>query len=179
MIRYTTVAAAAIAVAAWTMSIQAGAQTDFSGTWVQASTEGGAAGGMGGRGRGRGMAMMRGGFGERVVIVQDPATLKATNTQPDGTSTTFTYNLDGSESRNTVAGRQGGEPIVLVSKATWNGDKLSIATTINLDFGGNSMTMQMTDVLTRTGDTITVQSTRSGMRGGEPTTTTTTYKKAQ
>jgi hypothetical protein len=34
-------------------------------------------------------------------------------------------------------------------------------------------------VLTRDGETLTVQSTRSGRRGGEPVTTTTTYKKAQ
>jgi YD repeat-containing protein len=132
-----------------------------------------------GQGRGRGMGMMRGGFGERVAVVQDAKTLKATNTQPDGTSTTFTYNLDGSESRNTVAGRQSGEPIVLVSKASWNGDKLSIATTINVEFGGNAVTFSTTDVLTRDGETLTVQSTRSGRRGGEPVTTTTTYKKAQ
>ncbi|HUF48621.1 MAG TPA: hypothetical protein VMM93_12465 [Vicinamibacterales bacterium] len=178
MMQRVTVAVVVMAVGAWGWAAHAEAQTNFSGTWVQASSGGGAAGGMGGGGRGRGMGM-GGAFGERVVVTQDATTLKATNTQPDGTSTTFTYLLDGSESRNSVPGRQGGEPIILVSKATWAGDKLSIATTINLAFGGNAMTFQMTDVLSLDGDTLTVQSTRSGMRGGEPTVTVSTYKKAQ
>ncbi len=48
---------------------------------------------------------------------------------------TVIYNLDGSETKNTVQGRGG--PQEQVSKATWDGNKLVIVQTQN--FGGNTV----------------------------------------
>src|SRR5688500_14572861 len=58
---------------------------------------------------------------------------------------TFTYKIDGSESKNTVSG---GESL---SKVSWNGDKLTISTSSVFDTGGGdvaTVTMKSTQVLT-------------------------------
>ena len=88
-------------------SLAAQAKPDFSGKWVMdpaaapAAPAGGGGGG-GGRGGGRG-----GGFGNEFTIAQNAKTLTITRMQGDQTVTTV-YNLDGSESKNMVAGRGGG-----------------------------------------------------------------------
>ena len=81
------------------------------------------------------------------------------------------YNLDGSESKNTMQGRGG--PTEQVSKAVWDGAKLVITT--NFQMGDNAVTRTQTLALDASGN-LTVTVTGPG-RGGEVTTTTQTYKK--
>ena len=98
------------------------------------------------------------------------STLTVTRMQGDQT-VTFVYNLDGSESKNMVAGRGGQQE--QVSKATWEGNKLTIVTTLNA--GGN--TIEQRRVLSMEGGNLVVEQTAPGRGGGEPTTTKLVYKK--
>ena len=84
---------------------------------------------------------------------------------------TATYMLDGSESKNTVAGRGGQQE--QVSKATWDGNKLVIVTTINA--GGNNVEQRR--VMSMEGGNLVIEQTAPGRGGGEPTTTKVVYKK--
>src|SRR5688572_32112225 len=117
-------------------SLAAQAKPDFSGKWVMdpASAPAAPAGGGGGGGRGGGGGGGRGGFGNEFTIAQNAKTLTLTRMQGDQTVTTV-YNLDGSESKNTVQGRGGATE--QVSKAMWDGAKLVVTTTI--DAGGNTI----------------------------------------
>jgi hypothetical protein len=163
-----------IAIAVVTMALSAGAyaqgKPDFSGKWVMdpasapAPPPGGGAPGGGGRGGGGA------GFGQEFTAKQDAATLTITRAQGDQTVTAV-YKLDGSESKNTVAGRGGQQE--QVSKATWEGNKLSIVTT--LDFGGN--TVEQKRVLSLEAGNLVIEQTAPGRGGGEPTTTKLVYKK--
>lgn len=126
-----------------------------------------AGGGRGGRGGGRGGGA---GFGQEFTAAQTATTLTITRAQGDQTITE-TYNLDGSESKNMVAGRGGQQE--QVSKAMWDGDTLAIVVTLN--FGGN--TIEQRRVLSLEGGNLVVEQTAPGRGGGEPTTTRIVYKK--
>ena len=89
--------------------------TSFAGTWNQVvdpaqqqSAAPGGAGGRGGRGGGAG-------FGPTFSIAQDAKTLTITQTRGENTITSV-YNLDGSESKNTMQGRGGPQESVSVAK---------------------------------------------------------------
>jgi hypothetical protein len=127
---------------------------------------GGGGGGGGGRGGGGGGL----GFGQEFTAKQDAKMLTITRMQGDQT-VTATYNLDGSESKNMVAGRGGQQE--QVSKAAWEGNKLSITTTLN--FGGNSVEQKR--VLSIEGGNLVIEQTQPGRGGGEATTTKLVYKK--
>ena len=152
-------------------SLGAQAKADFSGKWVAdaAAPAGGGGGGGGGGGRGGGRG---GGFGNEFTIAQTAATLTITRMQGDQTVTTV-YNLDGSESKNMVAGRGGGEPTAQVSKAVWDGPKLVVTTTINA--GGN--TIEQKRVFAMEGGNLTIETTQPGRDGGPGTPNKVTYKK--
>jgi hypothetical protein len=162
-----------LCTAAVILSFAAGAHAqarpDFSGKWivdpasVPEAPAGAPAGGRGGRGGGAG-------FGAEFTAVQDAKTLKITRTQGDAT-VTATYNLDGSDSKNMAQGRGG--QTEQVSKAAWDGSKLSITTT--LDFGGN--TVEQKRVLSLDGGNLVIEQTNPGRGGGEPTTVKRVYKK--
>lgn len=164
----TTAVAVIVAAAA---SVLAQAKPDFSGKWVMdpasapAAPGGGGGGGRGGGGGGGGV-----GFGPEFTAKQDAKVLTVTRVQGDQT-VTATYNLDGSESKNMVAGRGGQQE--QVSKATWDGATLSIITTLN--FGGN--TVEQKRVLAIEGGNLTIEQTNPGRQGGAPTTTKVVYKK--
>ena len=81
------------------------------------------------------------------------------------------YKLDGSESKNMVAGRGGQQE--QVSKAAWEGSKLSITTTLN--FGGNAIEQKR--LLSLEGGNLVIEQTAPGRDGGAPTTTKLVYKK--
>ena len=153
-------------------SLAAQAKPDFSGKWVMdpaaapAAPAGGGGGG-GGRGGGRG-----GGFGNEFTIAQNAKTLTITRMQGDQTVTTV-YNLDGSESKNMVAGRGGGEPTAQISKAVWDGAKLVVTTTINA--GGNNIEQKR--VFAMEGGNLTIETTQPGRDGGPGTPNKVTYKK--
>jgi hypothetical protein len=119
----------------------------------------------GGRGGGGGL-----GFGPEFTAAQKGNTLTITRTQGDQT-VTATYNLDGSESKNMVAGRGGQQE--QVSKAAWEGDKLVITTSLN--FGGNAVEQKR--VLSIEGGNLVIEQTNPGRGGGAPTTTKVVYKK--
>jgi hypothetical protein len=137
---------------------------NFSGTWTVDAEKTAAAnpnmGGGGGGGRGGGG---RGGGGGAMTIAQD-----ATRTTQAG-ETTMTYKLDGSDSKNTVAGRGGAEPTEQIAKAKWVGSTISVETQ-----GQNGNT---TAVYSMEGDWMVIATTRPGRQGGDPTTTKQYYKK--
>jgi hypothetical protein len=113
----------------------------------------------------------RGGLGQEPTIAQDDKTLTITRTTQMG-EVKSVYNLDGSESKNTMT--FGGNAVEQVSKTKWDGDKLVITTTSN--FGGNTIESSMVLSIDASGNLV-VQSTSPGRGGGAPTTTTMTYKK--
>jgi hypothetical protein len=164
-------------------SLAAQAKPDFSGKWVMDPASapaapagggagapgggGGAPGAGGGGGRGGGG---RGGFGNEFTIAQNAKTLTLTRMQGDQTVTTV-YNLDGSESKNTVQGRGGAQE--QVSKAMWDGNKLVVTTQINA--GGN--TIEQKRVFAMEGGNLTIETTQPGRDGGPGTPTKLVYKK--
>jgi hypothetical protein len=121
----------------------------------------------GGRGGG-----MFGGLGTDPVIAHDAKTLTITRTTQAGEIKSV-YNLDGSDSKNTMT--FGENSIDLVSKAKWADGKLAITTTSN--FNGNTFETTMT--LSLDGGSLIVESTRPDFQGGRsPVTTKLTYKKS-
>jgi len=158
-----------------TASLAAQAQPDFSGKWTldpasapapPAGAPAGGGGGGGGRGGGRG----GGGFGNEFTIAQNAKTLTLTRMQGDQTVTTV-FNLDGSESKNTVQGRGGATE--QVSKAVWDGAKLVVTTTINA--GGNNIEQKR--VFAMEGGNLTIETTQPGRDGGPGTPAKLVYKK--
>jgi hypothetical protein len=90
--------------------------TSFAGKWTP-DAEKNAAGGRGG-GRGGGGPM---------TVTQDAKTLTVERDM-GGTALKQVYNLDGSESKNSMPGRNGGAATEQVSTAKWDGAKLVITT---------------------------------------------------
>ena len=139
---------------------------DFTGKWTpDAPAAGAAAGGGGGRGGGgRG----GGGMAGPMTIAMDAKTMTVTRTTQAGETNTG-YNLDGSESKNTM--NMGGNSMDQISNAKWDGATLVI-TTKGMNGAGDSTAKYSLD-----GAKLKVESTRPGRNGGDPTTTTTTYTK--
>jgi hypothetical protein len=168
--RGRTLNTAAVFVLAFAVGVYAQAQPDFSGKWVLDAPPPAADAGGGGGGRGGGRGGGGNPFGQEFTAKQDAKMLTITRTQGDQT-VTLTYNLDGSESKNMVAGRGGEQE--QVSKAAWDGNKLAIVTTLN--FGGNAVEQRR--VLSMEGGNLVIEQTQPGRGGGEPTTTKLVYKK--
>ena len=151
-------------------SLAAQAKPDFSGKWVMdpasapAAPAGGGGGG-GGRGGGRGGGGGAG-FGQEFTATQDAKMLTISRMQGDQTVTAM-YNLDGSESKNTVQGRGGAQE--QVSKAAWDGAKLVITTTTQ--FGEQKRTLSME------GGNLVIEQSQPGRDGGAPTVAKLVYKK--
>jgi len=113
-----------------------------------------------------------GGLGSEATIVQDEKTLTITRTTQMGEFKTV-HNLDGSESKNTL--NFNGNAIEQLSKAKWDGGKLTITTSMN--FNGNPVETSMTMMLDSAG-ALQVESTRPDFQGGgQPITTKMSYKK--
>ena len=158
--RVGIIAAAILAVAtlAWAQ------KTDFSGTWTldpEASAAGGGAppaGGAPGGGGGGGGRGGRGGIlGMGPTVVKQSATeLTVESTGQDGTKTTRTYKLDGTESKNSMMGR-GGAPMEAVSTAKWDGAKLTIVTKQQM----GDQAVETTEAWSLAGTTLTVESTNA------------------
>ncbi len=143
---------------------QAQDKPNFSGTWSRV-TDPNAPAPTGGRGGGRG------GLGMSATLTQDAKTLTITRTTQNGEIKTV-YNLDGSESKNTM--QMGGNAVEQVSKAVWDGNTLVITT--NYAMGENAVTTTQKFTLDASGQLV-LTVTAPGRGGGEPTTTTSTYKK--
>jgi hypothetical protein len=157
------VSAAALVLAAPALSAQG--KPSFAGKWAMVVDPNAAGGGGGGRGGGRG------GLGMEPTIAQDEKTLIITRTTQAG-EVKSVYNLDGSESKNTMT--MGGNAVEQVSKAAWEGNTLVITTTSS--FQGNPTTSTMKLSIDASGQLV-VETTSPGRGGGEPVTRTATYKK--
>ena len=114
--------------------LSAQGKPDFSGKWTLVpdpaaaaapAPGGGGPGGGGGRGGGRGGGGGGQFCGQECTITQDATTLTVTRTTPGGEQKAV-YKLDGSESKNSQAGR-GGETTEVVSKAAWEGNNIAIS----------------------------------------------------
>jgi len=144
-------------------NVSAQAKANFAGTWTMVPDPNAPApAGRGGFG----------GLGQSVTIAQDAKTLTITRTTQNGEIKSV-YNLDGSDSKNTIT--MGGNSIDQMSKASWEGNSLVVNTTTN--FNGNERKSTLNLSLDASGNLV-VKSTSPGRGGGEPVTTTTTYKKS-
>ena len=81
----------------------------------------------------------------------------------------LTYNLDGSVSKNMMAGRGGGAPTEQVSKAMWAANKLVVTTTTGS--GEEKRTFSTED------GNLVVETSAPARNGGAPNITKVTYKK--
>jgi hypothetical protein len=152
-------------------------QPDFSGKWTQTTT------------RDDSDNAGESGWGPAFFIVQRPdrivverAFFSSGDLQPP---LKFTYLLDGSESRNSVLMGRGMQE--MVSKATWEGDKLVI-TTVHISPGADGDQGRVTSEVTYTlsferagreahPPFLVIETTRSAVEGGIPVTTRTVYVK--
>jgi hypothetical protein len=172
--------ASAVAVVCLAAALVAQGKPNFAGKWTQFEPDPAAAmGGGGGGGRGRGM--MGGGWGSSPVVTQDASTLTVEFTAggPNAAPQKHVFKLDGSESKNTVTTGRGG-PQDQISKAVWDGSKLAITTTISFTNPqtGDAMKFEIKRSLSLDASgNLVVETTSSGMRGGQPTTSTVKYKK--
>ena len=107
-----------------------------------------------------------------LTIVQDPKTITVTRTTPMGEFTNI-YNLDGSESKNTL--NFNGNSIDQVSKTKWDGEKLIVDTTMSFE----NTPVQFHMVISQdAAGTLGVETTRPDFQGGGgPITTKAIYKK--
>ena len=171
----------------------ASAQTrpDFSGRWTnepdpaaaapatgagRAGAPPAAAGPRGGR-----SGDMGSGWGSNITIAQDASKLTVEyaffgrgDMQPP---LKFVYALDGSETRNSVMMGRGIQQTA--SKTAWQEDKLVI-TTIHAftDPDGKPSSLEVKQTLSLESPTsLVVETTRSGVLGGPPSTTRTVYRK--
>jgi hypothetical protein len=126
---------------------------------------------------------MGSGWGTAITITQDAARLSVEYTvfsrydlQPPFV---FVYPLDGSEGRNAVSMGRGTQ--AESARASWNGQTLTITSTLTVADG--SVPKGTTLTLTRklwleSSTTLVVESTRTGVLGGPPTTARTVYQKS-
>ena len=161
------------------LATMATAQTppDFSGRWTALSEPP-----AGGRGTATGAGTMGSGWGGEITITQDASTLtveRAQFSQYDmQPPMRFTYKLDGSESRNTI--NMGRGPQELASKAARQDASLVITTTFPFRHpeSGRAETIEVRQVLSLdVSGALVITTTRSGVAGGPPSTSTTTYKR--
>lgn len=106
------------------------------------------------------------------TIAQDEKTMTVTRMTQMG-EVKVVYNLDGSDSKNTV--QMGPSAVDLVSKAKWDGNKLTINTTINA--GGNAVETSSVYSLDANGNLV-VEQTLPSMGGGPGMVVKTSYKKS-
>jgi hypothetical protein len=91
----------------------------------------------------------------------------------------FVYTLNGTETKNSLMLGRGVQ--MQTSKTVWEGDKLIISTTHTFEnpATGQPMKSEVKQTLTLASPTqLIVETTRSGVLGGAPTTTKTVYKKS-
>jgi len=165
--RRSTALMSLAAVAVMASNAFAQAKPNFAGTWnmVQdpAQQQAAAPGGRGGA---------RGGLGATFTATQDDKTLTITRTMGENTVNSV-YNLDGSDSKNTVQGRGGAMEVV--SKAKFDGNALVISTT--RDMNGTAVTTTQ-KLWIENGDLV-VETTQPNFQdpSAAPTVRKATYKK--
>ena len=109
--------------------------------------------------------------GPDLTVTQDPTVMtlayKADGQGPAPVK--LTYKLDGSVSKNMMAGRGGGAPTEQVSKAMWAANKLVMTTTTGAGEEKRTFSME--------GDNLVVETSAPARNGGAPTITRVTYQK--
>jgi hypothetical protein len=81
----------------------------------------------------------------------------------------LTYKLDGSVSKNMVAGRGGGAPTEQVSKAMWAANKLVVTTTTGAGEEKRTFSIE--------GDNLVVETSAPARNAGAPNITKVTYQR--
>ena len=171
-----------ITVALFAATVMAQAKPDFSGRWTSEpeakTTEPGS-----GQPSAARVGDMGSGWGTNPTITQTADRLTVEymffargDMQPP---LKFVYALDGMETKNSVMLGRGIQ--MQTSKTTWEGDKLIISTTHSFEnpANGQPMKSEVKQMLTLASPTqLIVETTRSGVLGGPPTTTKTVYKKS-
>jgi hypothetical protein len=162
-------------------SVAAQTRPDFSGRWTSGPEPAAAAPGAGGR-SGERAGDMGSGWGSNITITQtaDRLTVEYAffargDMQPP---LKFVYALDGSETKNSVMMGRGIQ--TQTSKTAWEGDKLVITTAHSFTHPetGQPMTSEVKQTLSLESPTsLIVETTRSGVLGGAPSTTRTVYRK--
>jgi hypothetical protein len=156
--RFFATASAAILAVGVSLAAQA-RLPDFSGKWVMdppAAPAASADAGRGGRGGGGGFQP---GFGAEFTVKQDAKTLTITR---GGQAKPLIYNLDGSESKNSVT--RDGQQQEQIANATWKGSKLAIVTQVNFQ----GQTAEQRRVLSLEAGNLVIEQTNPGRNGGPP-----------
>ncbi|MEW5916312.1 MAG: hypothetical protein AB1762_07900 [Gemmatimonadota bacterium] len=164
------------ALALGAVALPAQGTPNFSGKWTVVPNETPAAG------QPLAAATPGSGWGAQLTFVHDAATLSMEYTpyaprdvQPP---IRFTYRLDGSESHNVLNVGRGDE--VLISKASWSGAALTIATAYHYrnPETAESLTGELRQTLSlENPTTLLIETTRIGVLGGASMTTRTRYTK--
>jgi len=185
----------ALVVVLLAAGVNAQTRPDFSGRWTnepaatapggsgQVDAARGSAGERGDSGRGAGRAGdMGSGWGSNITIAQDASRLTVEyvffargDMQPP---LKFVYALDGSETKNSVMMGRGIQ--AQTSKTAWDSARLVITTahTFTHPETGQRMTSEVKQTLSLESPTsLIVETTRSGVLGGPPSTTRTIYRK--
>jgi hypothetical protein len=163
----------------WWGAAAAQAPADFSGRWtLDVPAPQASAGGQQPAARGD----MGSGWGSPLTITQSATELIVEFTsytrydlQPP---TKFVYALNGSETRNVLMAGRGMQ--ALPSKASWDGDRLTIVTTFtNAESPAAAPpTTELKQVLSiEAPGTLVIDTTRSPVHGGKPTTTRSRYRR--
>jgi hypothetical protein len=103
-----------------------------------------------------------------LIITQNATTMTLEGGDKTAAPGKLTCKLDGSASKNMMAGR-GGAPTERVSKATWAANKLVVTTTTTA--GEEKLTLSME------ADNLIVESSAPARAGGAPNVTKVTYKR--
>ena len=113
----------------------------------------------------------RGGPGIDLTITQSATamTVEYRAGGPGPAPVKLTYNLDGSVSKNMMAGRGGGAPTEQVSKAMWAGNRLVVTTTTGAGEEKRTFSME--------GEDLVVETSAPARNGGAPTIAKVTYKR--
>lgn len=121
------------------------------------------------------------GWGDRIVVRQDATKLTVeyaffarADMQP---VLRFSYALDGSETKNAVM--MGREIQRQTSRAQWSGNDLIIVTTYGFVLDGKPMTGDVRQLLSLEAPArLVIETTRSGVMGGEATVNRSVYRRA-
>ncbi|MDQ3069700.1 MAG: hypothetical protein M3R55_08225 [Acidobacteriota bacterium] len=137
------------------------AKPNFAGTWTLDAEKSTMPQGGGNRGGGNPAPL--------TIVVEGPKMSISRTMGQAGTVQTTVFMLDGTDSKNMMPGRQGGEPTEILYKSKWDGAKL--VTTITNPRGTSTESRWM-----EADGTMVVETTRTG-QDGTPMTSKLVYKK--
>jgi hypothetical protein len=104
-----------------------------------------------------------------MTITQNAGTMTLEGGDQTAAPVKITYKLDGSVSRNMMAGRGGGAPTEQVSKAMWAGNNIVVTTTTSAGEEKRTFSME--------GGNLVVETSAPARAGRAPNVTKVTYKR--